>query len=61
MKQRRDREPAYLPSAGYGYKRATRHKYVRHERQPAGKLIPQGSLIIYQCEETGAERAWGLE
>lgn len=62
-------ETLVLPSAGYDYQFATRHKFVRVEQVDLSTLKyankPRSdrpaNALIYQCEETGAERRWGLE
>jgi hypothetical protein len=69
---RRDYEPAFLPSSGYGDGRATLHIFDRREEVPAEQLKlaqehkPRGAqrpgiALIYKCTETGAEKRWGLE
>lgn len=61
---------ALLPSAGYDYMRATKHKYlktiessfmvVRGENGQADKYEDVW-LHIFSCEATGSERVWGYE
>lgn len=47
-----------LPSAGLGERRATMHEFVRFDEIKVGD---QDALaLIYRCEETGAERRYGL-
>ena len=69
MKGPKDMKPeiyrAYLRPAR-GPMRATLHKYVRTDVvtiPPAAKgLAPtKAAAFIFACEESGAERRWGLE
>jgi hypothetical protein len=54
---------AWLPSKGYDYMRATRHKYVKAiEASIPGLMDGTWEDIwqyIYACENTGVERVWG--
>lgn len=58
-----------LPSAGYDYRRATRHTFVGYEDVPAEDLLPApgpnsmraGRALIYRCDDTGVTRHWGME
>lgn len=46
-----------LPSAGYDYRIATPHRFVRLQAVDGGFGSERG--CVYACEETGAERQWG--
>ena len=60
---------AWLPSAGFDYRKATLHTFVRHEEVPAEELkhangprsMRPGLAMIFVCTESGAERVWGME
>ena len=60
------RRRVLLPTAGYAdspTEIVTRHVYVRTERQPDpefGVLRPQWAFI-FKCEETDAERVYGVQ
>lgn len=49
---------AFLPSAGFGERRATLHSFVRFEPVQVGGQ--HAMSVIYACSETGAERRWVL-
>jgi hypothetical protein len=66
---RRPGDPAFLPSAGFDYKRTTPHVFVRVEEVAPDALkyangprsLRPGVAQIFRCELTGAERRWGIE
>lgn len=51
---------AYLPSAGYGASRATKHKYVQTRETVVPGPRGEAGEHLYRCEETGEVRRWGL-
>ena len=51
---------AWLVTEGSGPRRFTRHRYVRAVDVSNGARLPRWQLI-YKCQETGAERVWGLQ
>lgn len=67
--ERKPGDPAWLPSAGLDYKRATLHEFVRVEEIPADALkyangprsMRPGYAHIFRCTETNVERRWGIE
>jgi hypothetical protein len=63
MKQPVQTLEAVLPSAGYNYRRPTRHTYIYSE--PLTLLVdgkPATGLAHYfRCEETGVSRRWGFD
>jgi hypothetical protein len=71
VNERKNYEPAILPSAGYDYKEATLHVFDRRQEVDPSTLRwsddhgPRGDrtaiAIVYKCTETGAERVWGVE
>lgn len=56
-------QDAFLPSAGYNYRRATRHTYVHSAlvtvTNEAGPITGLGHF--YRCAETGEIRRWGFD
>jgi len=56
---------ACLPSAGYDYMRATKHRFVKAvETSVEGPLAGTWEdvwMFVFACESTGAERYWGYE
>lgn len=58
----------WLPSAGLNEERTTRHRFDRFEPVALESLKYSNrprtdrtaTALIYVCEETGAERRWGL-
>ncbi len=50
---------AFLPSAGLGYRRATKH-YYDHTEVRRG-LTKTDHLFHFRCTETNALRVWGVE
>lgn len=62
---RRDGESVRIPSRGYVNGRPTRHVLARTEivdvADLAGQGTTPGTALIYRCEETGAERRFGMQ
>ena len=50
---------AFLPSAGLGYRRATKHFYDHTLAKPG--LTRTDHAFYFRCSETGALRVWGVE
>lgn len=62
---RREGEPVLIPSRGYVNGRPTRHVLARTEivdvADLSGQVTIPGTALIYRCEETGAERRFGMQ
>jgi hypothetical protein len=60
---------AWLPSAGYAYRKATQHVFSHVRIVPIAELhyppgpqsMSDGHALIYRCLETNVERIWGME
>lgn len=54
---------AVLPSFGYppgGRPRWTEHHFVEAREALVGGPNPDAWEFVFECEETGAERRWGI-
>ncbi len=65
MKAYIDTVEAVLPSAGYNYRKWTRHKYDHSELVTLPGATPDNTLTglghMYKCQETGELRRWGFD